>query len=488
MLQNEGLEDKYWLVRANWGGDDKTKLFLEQNYWENGYDDGTYKDIVNRIKIGDVLLLADGSYIGYFGVCKKNLNDGKVIDVNQWNTFKKSLFFPAKGAYIRTVVQIKNQTFLEDVKTQIEIERIKKDFYISNLAVYDFMSLKNGRINFSEGINLLIGENGSGKSQILKLLYSTIESNNKIVLEDEESEYEKRRIIAKDLSDIFHTSQLGNLVNKDKRESKVTVDFNTYKLSFKFKTGSKKEVEKHLEEFKHDFISKKSIFIPAKEVLSFFKGFRIMYEKKYLSFDKTYYNLCKALEEPLSKENKLQNLINKLETVLDGKIEIIDGSFYLVSNTRKYEITLIAEGLRKIGMLSYLLSNEALDSQSILFWDEPEANLHPKLIDDMVSFLVMLANQGVQIFISTHSPYVIESFNNHLKKDKIKKLSIEDKEIEQIEALSVKSKIAAYLLEDDEVIDILDKKYGLLDDKLLQNFNDINRLYDKMRDIEWENK
>jgi len=474
----------YWLVRANWGGDNRSKFFLEGNYWENGYDDGTYKGLVNDIEKGDILLFGDGSYIRYFGYVIENKNDGKVINVKNWTSFKKALYFPAKGAYIRAIVRVKNKSFLEEVEKEIEKERLKKDLYISSLAVYDFMSLKNGSIKFSEGINLFIGENGSGKSQLLKLLYSVVESNNSIVLENEESDYEKKRIIAKSLVDIFKTKQLGNLVNKDKKESKVTVDLNTYKLSFNFRTGSKKEVDKHLEDFKQNFITKKSIFIPAKEVLSFFEGFRIMYEKKYLSFDKTYYNLCKALEEPLSKENKSQEIVDKLETILDGKIEIIEGSFYLVSDERKYEISLVAEGLRKVGMLSYLLSNEALDNHSVLFWDEPEANMHPRLIDDMVSFLVMLANKGMQIFISTHSPYVIESFNNHLKRDKIKEMDIEDTEIKQLEAFSPK-KMKAYLLEKKEIKSILNEELGLLDDKLLNNFNEINSLYEKMRDIEW---
>ena len=476
----------YWLVRAKWGGkDDRTALFLEDGYWENGYTDGKYLDTVNSVKKGDILLLADGSYIRYFGVVKRNEEDGKILNVTMWSSFKKSLFFSAKGAYIRTIVRMNNKSFLEEVKNQIEIEKIKKDFYISSLSAYDFMSLKNGSIKFTKGINLLIGENGSGKSQILKLLYASIESNNEIVLESEESEYEKRRIIAKNLSDIFKTTQLGNLVNKDKKESKVTVDLNAYKISYKFKSGTKKEVDKHLEDFKQEFIMKKAIFIPAKEVLSFFKGFRIMYEKKYLEFDKTYYNLCKALEEPLAKEKKLQNIVEKLEIILDGKIEIIDGSFYLITNDRKYEISLIAEGLRKIGMLSYLLSNEALDSQSILFWDEPEANMHPKLIDDIVSLLVILSNKGIQVFISTHSPYVIESFNNHLKKYKIKDMDIEDKDIKSIESLNPKN-ISAYLLKKDNRVNIV-SSIGLIDDKLLYDFNEINKLYEKMRDIEWDN-
>ncbi len=375
---------------------------------------------------------------------------------------------------------------LEKIFKEINIINKESQLYISTLDVDAFMSLPNGSIRFSRGINLLIGENASGKSQILKLIYSVIEANNEIISENKNSDYEKQRIIAKNLTDIFKTEKLGNLVNKDKKESKVTLNLNEYKLSFKFGSNSSKEVSRHLTNFKQDFIYNKVVFIPVKEVLSFYKGFRIIYERKYLEFDKTYYNLCRALEEPLLKETQFNSIILELEKILDGKIEIINGRFYLISDKGKFEINLVAEGLRKIGMLAYLLSNEALDRNSILFWDEPEANMHPKLIDDIIYFLVLLANKGIQIFISTHSPYVIESLNNHLKRHKIEKLDIEDSEIKNIVPLNPK-KISAYLLENNSLIDILDKELELLDDKLLHNFNDINALYEKMRDIEWDN-
>ena len=42
----------------------------------------------------------------------------------------------------------------------------------------------------------------------------------------------------------------------------------------------------------------------------------------------------------------------------------------------------------------------------VLFWDEPEVNLNPKWMDEVIESLVALARQGVQIFLATHS-YVI---------------------------------------------------------------------------------
>ena len=477
----------YWIVRAKWNGiDDKTDEFLENNIWQNGYDE-KYQDVVKKVKTDDILLLANGSYIEYYAKCQENLCDGKTIIIDAWKKFEIPIFIPAKGNYIKTISSLSNKIYLQRIQSYIDSGKLMEDFTISSLKATDFMSLSNQKITFSKGINIFVGENGSGKSQILKLLYGVIDANNIIAKEKEEADYEKQRAIASSLTDIFRTKSLGNLVKKDKKEATINLELLAYDTSFSFGTSSKKEVQK-ISQFSKNFVFKKTIFIPAKEVLSFFPGFRILYENKHLEFDKCYYNLCRALEEPLNKNiNPNSDVIKSLETILDGKIEIMDSAFYLVSNdNKKYEINIVAEGLRKIGLLLYLLNNGSLDANSILFWDEPESNMHPKLIRDIVKFLVLLANRGMQIFISTHSPYVIESFNNHLKKDKIKKMKIEDTEIQSIEALNPKN-ISAYYLSKDSFTNILDLKLGLIDDKLLHSFNDINRVYDKMRDIEWEN-
>ena len=65
--------------------------------------------------------------------------------------------------------------------------KLMEDFTISSLKATDFMSLSNQKITFSKGINIFVGENGSGKSQILKLLYAVIDANNFIAKEQEEA-------------------------------------------------------------------------------------------------------------------------------------------------------------------------------------------------------------------------------------------------------------------------------------------------------------
>ncbi len=365
------------------------------------------------------------------------------------------------------------------IKNNIENTEIKNDFYINSLNTKNFMSLKNDKVIFSKGINLVIGENGSGKTQILKLLYGIIDANNEIALEKEQSVNGKQRILANSLRDVFKPEKLGNLVRKKETEAEICIDFNSYEISLKFGSKSEKKVSQTEKPFKKKFIEKASIFIPAKEVLSFFPGFRTLFEKKYLEFDKCYYNLCRSLEEPLSKSvDGDSKAIQSLETILEGTVEIINGTFYLIKNDNtRYEIHLVAEGLRKISLLSYLLRNGTLSKNGILFWDEPESNINPRLVVDIVRFLVALSNNGMQIFLATHSPYIIESLNNHLKKYNIRDIETDNKDITDIEPLNPQN-ITAYLLKDGSSKSILNVELGLLDDDLLHSFNN-NRLVAK---------
>ncbi len=109
----------YWLVRAKWGDDDKTTLFMQNDYWVNGYDD-KYIDVVKRVQEGDILLLADNSLINYYAICVANEEDGKYLSVDGWKKFNKPIAFPAKGAYIKTIVKINDTQLIEKSKKGVE--------------------------------------------------------------------------------------------------------------------------------------------------------------------------------------------------------------------------------------------------------------------------------------------------------------------------------------------------------------------------------
>lgn len=67
------------------------------------------------------------------------------------------------------------------------------------------------------------------------------------------------------------------------------------------------------------------------------------------------------------------------------------------------EMPLVAEGLRKFGMLARLVSAGVLLESGYLFWDEPEANLNPKLVRYLARSIIQLGAAGTQVFLATHS-------------------------------------------------------------------------------------
>ena len=61
------------------------------------------------------------------------------------------------------------------------------------------------------------------------------------------------------------------------------------------------------------------------------------------------------------------------------------------------------------------LSNEG----DFLIIEEPENHLHPENQRKLVKYLVKLINRGLNIILTTHSDYILEQFNNHIRLGKI---------------------------------------------------------------------
>lgn len=276
---------------------------------------------------------------------------------------------------------------------------------IKELEIAGFTCFEDNKFEFSPNINVIIGKNGTGKTHILKLL-ATILSSNEILSKSSTNSKEKfESIIAEQLIAFFKPEQLGRLVRRQKgrTSAKINVKINNSELSFGFANNSKSNVKI---ENNADLKASNFLYIPPREMFSLYEGFLSLHDKREISFDETYVRLAKALDAPLLKGRRydeVAGLVKPLEDELKASVIKENGRFYLKEDGGdKMEAHLVAEGLRKISSLMYLILNGELTKNSILFWDEPEANLNPKLITVIASFLVKLAEDGVQIFLSTH--------------------------------------------------------------------------------------
>ena len=301
---------------------------------------------------------------------------------------------------------------------------------IKRLELENFTCFSKAAFDFSPGINVFIGENGTGKTHVLKVLYG-------ILLTDKE--YENRETV--DVQQIvgqyftklwinwnalLNPNKLNSLVKKSHDYFKISFHLNEEPpLSFTFKNENNKtafSIKKPYGTFNFGF---ESLFIPPNEILSWFKGFINLYKNKEVGFDKSYFELAVALDGPLLKgkaKEQARNLSIDLEQGIGAKIiKKDDGGFYLVfGDEQEIETSIVATGINKIAQLIYLIMNGSLTKDTILFWDEPEANLNPKYITLVAKFLQTLANAGCQIFVASHDYLLVHelSFLSEYRKER----------------------------------------------------------------------
>ena len=148
------------------------------------------------------------------------------------------------------------------------------------------------------------------------------------------------------------------------------------------------------------------VFIPASEVLSIYPGFVSAYERRELSFDETFRDLCVDLSAtPLRSVSPplLAEIAEKLDAAVGGKTVLRGDRFYVsLAEDWLLEAPRLAEGLRKLAAIAHLIRNGSIAEKGSLFWDEPETNMNPKLIPIVARTLLALAGAGVQVFVATH--------------------------------------------------------------------------------------
>lgn len=290
---------------------------------------------------------------------------------------------------------------------------------IKRIKINEFTAFKNADLKFSPGINIIVGENGSGKSHLLKLAYTLAKSsyNSTSIASQSKAIFQHR--LAQNLLGIFKPESLGRLTRRKQgiTRAAVSVEFEKNKnSSYEFSFSTKSEVEVKLEsEYPASYAPAMPIFIPTKELLTLFPGLRSILKDYELGIDDTYPDLCDSLDRPILRGPRLEsikNVLEPIENIIGGEIKKENGRFYLYqSQGGRLEIDLVAEGFRKLSTLAFLLKNGSLTNETSLIWDEPEANLNPILIKRLAEMLMKLANQNFQIIIATHSLFLLKEIH-----------------------------------------------------------------------------
>jgi energy-coupling factor transporter ATP-binding protein EcfA2 len=268
---------------------------------------------------------------------------------------------------------------------------------LSALELRNFTVFEAADFRFAPGINVFIGENATGKTHMLKVIYALLKASQaRPSVEDDVRREVKERIGA-----IFLPGDVGHLVRDGATEPcslHLGGDGGEIMCSL---TSDGGDVSALLTPWD----TPASVFLPAREALGMFPGFLALYKDREVSFDETYNDLCLALDRiPLRGDAKTAAdvLASPFSAMLRGGVERRGNTFYVDIGDGFHEAQLVADGMRKVATLTYLVGNGSIKAGSILLWDEPEANLNPRLIAKLAVALRELAARGVQIFIATH--------------------------------------------------------------------------------------
>ena len=284
---------------------------------------------------------------------------------------------------------------------------------LTRIKLDHFTAFKELDLKFSPGINVFVGANGTGKTHLMKVCYAACD-----VSRTEATFPEK-------LVRVFLPSRsaLGRLVRRQRGRAQGSVEVFRGKLSLKtsFSTNVKRTSSAPIRgaaPWKNSPI--KAVYIPVKEMLSNAPGFLSLYAQRDIHFEEIYSDILfqayqPALRGPMDIQRK--RLLTRLRNEIKGTVRVKNEEFVLSNRQGNLEFTLLAEGMRKLGLLWILIQNGTLQEGSILFWDEPETNLNPRLFRVVIEILLNLQRNGVQVFLATHDYVILKELDLQQKND-----------------------------------------------------------------------
>ena len=282
---------------------------------------------------------------------------------------------------------------------------------IERITLERFTAFESLEFKPSPGLNVLIGANGTGKTHLMKAAYAACDVSK---TEDK---------FAGKLVRVFMPSawRIGRLVNRKvgRRGCSVSVRRDGLELGVAFshltKTPDRATVAGAGEWYESPV---ECVYVPAKDMLANAPGFHSLYRSRELHFEEIYADILDRAFRPLPRgpvSAREKRLLAELQKHIGGRVTCSGEEFFLRNARENLEFALLAEGMRKLGLLWLLIRNGTLIDGSILFWDEPEANLNPKLHGAAIDIVLKLQRAGVQIFIVTHDYGILKELDLRAK-------------------------------------------------------------------------
>ena len=278
---------------------------------------------------------------------------------------------------------------------------------LTRVKLENFTAFESLDLELSPGINVFVGANGTGKTHILKVCYTACDASKagtSVFLE------KLTRVFLPTGRDRKRLIKYGGESNDSQAQTFIYFrDSSHMQVSFSHSTTSVSH--------NPDIPMTEGVYIPVKEMLANAPGFRSLYALREIYFEEVYKDILDRAYLPSLRKHGNSHLLDSLRQMIGGEVVIEGEEFFINTEHGLLEFTLLAEGFRKLGLLWLLIRNGSLQKGSVLFWDEPETNLNPKLLGTVIEVLLELQRIGVQIFLATHNYVVLEEIDLRQKEE-----------------------------------------------------------------------
>jgi predicted ATPase len=363
---------------------------------------------------------------------------------------------------------------------------------MEKLIVKNFGAIKNVELQLKD-LTIFIGETGTGKSLLAKLV-SLFRSTDFWEGNVRQVEFFNRKLAYYQIANFLEPSTYIEYQSESGfyfiyKDTEVHQDFSDKLLKHLQKLGQIKENK--IIKFINDLVRgtfKEVIYIPAERgVVSFLS-------EKYAALERE--KLIGLFPEILldftGTFNKVSSIIKKLYIGLfDVTYQKENGKDYVIlPNNKPFLLSESASGLQAIIPALIIFDYFSQDETSYTF-EEPELNLFPIAQKSLVELLAeKVLNDGHQIIITTHSPYILTSINNLLFASKIQtEYPLSTDKLVEVSGLSCfisSSDIAIYYLSNEEEcsVNLIDKDTGMIPENDLDSASDeIMEVFERLMSV-----
>ncbi len=350
-----------------------------------------------------------------------------------------------------------------------------KTIFVKNIELENFSCFEHLKVDKFANINLIVGDNDSGKSKLLDAI---------CLFFDYTKIYTDRFFIYDIHKDAIYEKLFNKKNNITALQSKISIDNKLLKIQDNTRDIddtdiNQKDIEQSNELFKNEIISDKVININFKkgdnelfDIISDVK-YRLrflgkshhmlrlnkhnidedakkIYYKKSSQHNSGFADYFKKMDENSLLYKEVVNLISSEFLEVDTDVErplALTSEKIHIKNVGLVSISSMGSGFQH---LLHIICECVVGGADIILLDEPELGLHFNKYTALIDLLIKLAQNGKQIFFTTHSSELGLKFIERIKSTKQEKMAIIHRLYRDPKNLSVRGAVSRKIDENPE--------------------------------------